>query len=326
MFNRFIPVIHGAAIDRPDEQDTITTASAVAESLRRLGYESEIIALDPNLAVLPRLAARRPLVAFNLVEALGGDGARAVLPLAAMDRSGLAYTGAGTAAYASSTSKLKAKVRLAAHAIPTPAHWPRGKSVPAGRTVIVKSVDEHGSLGMDGGCVLPGEGAAAEIRAREARFGGRFFAEEFIAGREFNVALIETAFGVRVLPVQEIDLSGLPVDCPPIVDYAAKWDVSCETYYLTPRRFGLEREDPGLAQKLADIARAAWDAFGMSGYARVDFRVGGDGAPYVLEVNANPCLAPDAGFVATAAEAGLSYDDVVASIVSAAIPAARKAA
>jgi D-alanine-D-alanine ligase len=77
---------------------------------------------------------------------------------------------------------------------------------------------------------------------------------------------------------------------------------------------------------LARIARAAWDAFDLSGYARVDFRVAADGTPYVLEVNANPCLAPDAGFAAAAAESGLTYDDMIAGIVRAAMPAAQKAA
>jgi D-alanine-D-alanine ligase len=326
MANGFTPVIHGAALDRPDEQDTVTTAGAVADSLQRLGYRSEIVVVDPSLVALPQLAARRPLVVFNLVEALGGDSALASVALAAMDRLGLTLTGAGADAYASSGSKLTAKARLAACAIPTPACWPRGEGVPAGTTVIVKAVDEHGSLGMDGGCIVPGERAAAEIRAREARFGGRFFAEQYIAGREFNAALIETSTGIRVLPLQEIDFSALPADCPPIVDYAAKWDPAARSYHLTPRRFGLERREPKLARELARIARASWHAFGLAGYARVDFRLAGDGTPYVLEVNANPCLAPDAGFMAAAAQAGHSYDDIIARIVRAAMPAAQKAA
>ncbi len=326
MPNRFVPVIHGAATDRPDEQDTIDTASAIAQSLHRLGYQSEIIVVDPKLGALPRLAARQPLVVFNLVEALDGDGALAPLPLAAMDHLGLAYTGARTAAYSSSTSKITAKTRLAAHGVPTPACWPRGEGVPPTTTVIVKSVDEHGSLGMDGACIVSSERAAAEVKAREARFGGRFFAEEYIEGREFNVALMQTVVGVKVLPVQEIDFSGLPDDAPPIVDYAAKWDPAAASYHLTPRRFGLEARESELARELARIARAAWNAFDLSGYARVDFRVAEDGAPYVLEVNANPCLAPDAGFAAASAKAGLGYDEVIAGIVRAAIPAASKAA
>lgn len=326
MSNRFIPVIHGAAADRPDEQDTILTASAVAESLNRIGYESEIIVLDPKLAALPRLAARRPLVVFNLVEALGGDGALAPKALSAMDRLGLAYTGAKTKAYTNSASKLIAKKRLVLKGIPTPAYWPRGEGVPPESTVIVKSVDEHGSLGIDNASIVPGERAAEEVRLREERFGGQFFAEHYIEGREFNLALIETQTGVRVLPIQEIDFSGLPDDCVPIVDYAAKWDAESCVYHKTPRCFGLERAEPGLAGQLARIAKDAWNAFHLTGYARVDFRVAGDGAPFVLEVNANPCLAPDAGFAATAAQANFDYDGIIARIARAAMVDAQQAA
>jgi D-alanine-D-alanine ligase len=326
MANRFIPIVHGAIADRPDEQDTIVTAEAIAQSLRRLGYDTEIVGLDKSMAALLDLVPRRPLLVFNMVESLAGDGALASVPLAAMDRLGLPYTGAGLAAYRDSSSKLKAKTRLAARSVPTPGWWPRGDGVPAGQTVIVKSVDEHGSLGMDGDCIVSGEAAAAEVKAREARFGGRFFAEAFVPGREFNVALMETTRGVRVFPVQEIDFSALPDDTARIVDYAAKWDESCDAYHLTPRRFGVERREPRLARELARIARDAWNAFGITGYARVDFRVAEDGAPYVLEVNVNPCLAPDAGFMATAAEAGIVYDEVIAGIVRAGLPAARKAA
>jgi D-alanine-D-alanine ligase len=326
MSNPFIPIVHGAVADRLDEQDTIATAETIADSLRRLGYDSEIVALDRTMSALLDLVPRRPLLVFNLVESLAGDGALATVPLAAMDRLGLSYTGAGLTAYRDSTSKLKAKTRLAGRSVPTPNWWPRGEGVPAGQTVIVKSVDEHGSLGMDGGCIVSGEAAAAEVAARQAQFGGRFFAEAFIPGREFNVALMETPRGLRIFPIQEIDFSGLPAGTARIVDYAAKWDESCDTYHLTPRRFGVEYREPKLARALARIARDAWAAFGVTGYARVDFRVAEDGTPYVLEVNVNPCLAPDAGFMATAEEAGLSYDEVIAGIVQAARSVARKAA
>jgi D-alanine-D-alanine ligase len=326
MTNRFIPIVHGAIADRPDEQDTIVTAGAIAASLGRLGYETEIVHLDREMAALPALAARRPLLIFNMVESLDGDGGLAPLPLVAMERLGLPYTGAKLAAYRESTSKLKAKARLRSRSVPTPAWWARGVGVPATKTVIVKSVEEHGSLGMDGGCIVAGNLAAAEVKAREARFGGRFFAEEYVEGREFNVALMETPRGVRIFPAQEIDFSGLPDGHAKIVDYAAKWDETCDAYHLTPRRFGLETREPKLARDLTRIARAAWNAFGVTGYARVDFRVAEDGTPYVLEVNVNPCLAPDAGFMATAAEIGLGYDEVISGIVRAALPAARKAA
>ena len=59
----------------------------------------------------------------------------------------------------------------------------------------------------------------------------------------------------------------------------------------------------------------AWTLFGFSGYARVDFRVDPTGAPFIIDINPNPYLAPDAEDAAAAAEAGLSYQDLIASIV-----------
>ena len=63
---------------------------------------------------------------------------------------------------------------------------------------------------------------------------------------------------------------------------------------------------------------APGDLFGLAGYARVDFRVDGEGRPTILEVNVNPCLNPDAGFAAAAAQGGLSYRDLIGSIIDAA--------
>ncbi|MGF1620757.1 MAG: hypothetical protein ACFCUR_09095 [Rhodomicrobiaceae bacterium] len=326
MAKRYIPLVHGAIPGRADEQDTIDTAQHIAECLRRLGHDCDIVPVDRSLTALTGLVQRQIAVVFNLVEALDGDDALAVNAFEALDRLGLRYTGASAEAYARSGSKIAAKGRLREAGIPTPDYWPRGMDIPADVRVIIKSVDEHGSLGIDAGSIVTGAEAAAEIRAREARFGGTFFAEEYMEGREFNAALLQGADGVRLLPVQEIDFSDLPGDAPPIVDYAAKWDPSSAVYHTTPRRFGIERTDPALAAELARLARAAWDAFELTGYARVDFRVSRSGTPTVLEVNANPCLAPDAGFAAASAEAGLAYDEVIDTIVRAALPAARKAA
>ena len=50
--------------------------------------------------------------------------------------------------------------------------------------------------------------------------------------------------------------------------------------------------------------------FGLGGYARVDFRVDKEGNPWVLEINANPCISPDSGFVAAADRAGIDYSEI----------------
>ena len=245
MTRLFIPVVHGAALDRPDERDTIEAAAAVAGSLRRLGYESEIVALGLDLSVLARLAERWPHVVFNLVEALDGNGGLAHLPLAVMDHLGLAYTGATRAAYALSCSKLATKQRILRHGVPTPGYWPRGDGVPSAARVIVKSVEEHASIGMDADSVVSGKTAAAEVRRREARFGGQFFAEDYIEGREFNVSLIEMDDDVRVLPIQETLFTDFPAGRVAIVDYDAKWNPDSEVYNKTPRRFGVEASRAG---------------------------------------------------------------------------------
>jgi D-alanine-D-alanine ligase len=318
MPRNLVPVIHAAILGRPDEQDTIDTAIAIADVLRRAGHDARVVDIGADFAPLTALAADPRLAVFNLVEAVGGDGARAHLPVELMDRLGMRYTGCSAAACALTISKLGTKAALAAAGIPTPKWWADGATVPATTRVIVKSDTEHASLGLDAGSVVEGGRAAGEIAWRELRFGGRFFAEEFIEGREFNVALIAENGAPLVLPIPEILFDALPAGRPRIVDYEAKWDPDSHAYHNTPRRFGVETREPALAAELGRLAVACWRAAGLSGYARVDFRVDEAGSPTVLEINANPCLAADAGFAATAAEAGICYDDMIARILHAA--------
>jgi D-alanine-D-alanine ligase len=322
----FLPVLHGAAADRPDEADTIVTAEAVSASLQRLGYDTAIIHLGLDLSVIAELAAARPALMFNLVEALEGDSALAQLAPAALDHCGLAYTGSGLAAHLLTLSKTAAKRLLASAGLPTPKWSPDGSGFVAGERVIVKSDSEHASLGLDAASVVPAAKARQEIAAREQRFGGRFFAEAFVEGREFNLSILEAAAGPRVLPPAEILFLGFPADRPRIVDYEAKWATDSAAYVNTPRSFDFSPGDAALLDELQRLALAAWHLLGLAGYARVDFRVDAAGRPTILEVNLNPCLAPDAGFVAAAERAGLDYDTVVASIVTAAKGRHRQAA
>ncbi len=146
------------------------------------------------------------------------------------------------------------------------------------------------------------------LAARSAEFGGRWFAEQFVAGRELNVAVIGAPNGPRVLPVAEIRFEGFPVGKPAIVGYAAKWDTASFEYRNTARSFAVE---PGLAARAERLALACWQLFALDGYARVDFRVDASGMLFVLEVNANPCLSPDAGFAAALEQAGVGYGEAI---------------
>ena len=68
-----------------------------------------------------------------------------------------------------------------------------------------------------------------------------------------------------------------------------------------------------------NLSLAAWQLFGLQGFARVDFRVDTDGGPYILELNPNPCLEPGSGLAAAAGQAGMSYADLVEQILMSAV-------
>lgn len=316
----FIPVLHAATLNRPDEIDSIVTAEAVATALTSLGYAVEVIALKPGLAGLETLPARRPLVVFNLVDAVGDDCRLAPMVPARLDALDLPYTGAGTSAWLATLSKVATKLKLRHAGLPTPDWSDDGTGLDPAARVIVKADWEHGSLGMHAGSVVSGVDAPRAIAEHERRWNTEFFAEGFIEGREFASSLIEGPNGVEALPLRETVFQGFAPGAPQITGYDAKWTPDSGAWAGTPRRFGIEHDEPKLAAELNGLALACWQLFGVRGYARVDFRVDATGAPYILEVNMNPCLGEDAGFAAAAAHAGLAYEALIARIVEIASP------
>jgi len=314
----FIPVVHAATCERPDEIDTLLSAEAVAGALSELGFATEIVAVDLDLNNFLALKRRDPLLVFNLVDAVRGDGRLAPVIPSLLDAVGLPYTGAHSDAWLETLSKVATKLKLEREGLPTPGFCIEGAGLDPDAKVIVKAVWEHGSLGLDESSVVKGADVARVIADRNARFGTEHFAESFVEGREFNLSLLEERGRARVLPIAEILFEEWREGAPHIVGYDAKWTSGSDAYTGTPRRFGLEQTEPALAAELEKLAKSCWDLFGLAGYARVDFRVDGEGKPWILEVNVNPCLNPDAGFAAAAAAAGLSYRDLISSIIDAA--------
>ena len=191
---------------------------------------------------------------------------------------------------------------------------------------IIKAVGEHSSLGITDASVVrvsaaPAGKSSLQILAemmdqRSIDLRTPHFAEEYIEGREFNLSVLATLSGPEVLPPAEIEFRNYPEDQPKIVGHDAKWNEQSVESQNTPRRFKFPSQDRPLLDELQSLARRAWEVFGLRGYARVDFRVDVDGQPWILEVNANPCLSPDAGFAAAVVEAGLAFDNVVDRIVN----------
>jgi D-alanine-D-alanine ligase len=308
----------------PAEADVLEQVRAVeralaggSDTLFRLPCSLDLAALD---AALTR---EQPDLAVNLVEALGGTDRLALLVPLLLDARGIRYTGAGSAAFAACADKLAAKVRMRRAGLPTPdwyAPAPDAATAPQGR-FIVKARHEHASLGMDDAAVIEVAGAFEldrELKRRACRHGGAFYAERFVAGREFNLALLGGASGVEVLPVAEIDFSAFPAGKPRIVGHSAKWSAGSFEYDATPRRFRFPGTDAALLEELKRLALETWELFGLRGYARVDFRVDEGGRPWILEVNPNPCLAADAGFAAALTEAGLDLRAALSRLLAAA--------
>ncbi|HEX3756281.1 MAG TPA: ATP-grasp domain-containing protein [Rhizomicrobium sp.] len=316
-------VLHSdiAADAPPEEQDTLIAADAVAAALIRKGHKAVQAAFRKDPAAMAALLEENaPDLVFNLVEGVDGLGQLAPQAPALLARLDMAFTGVTAEAMALTNDKPRTKRHLREAGLATP-DWsvpPDWAGVNGGR-YIVKSVLEDASIGLDDGCVVSGTEA---IRARAAhctaRYGGDWFAEKFVEGREFNIAVVEERGVPRILPMAEMRFESWPDGKPRIVGYAAKWQEDSAGWNGTVRAFGVERNESALAAKLSDACRRTWALFGLSGFVRVDFRVTEGGEPLILEINANPCISPDAGFAAAAAEAGICYDDLIAAIVDAA--------
>ena len=188
----FIPVVHAATRQRPDEIDTLLSAEAVAHALGELGFATEIVAVDLDLNHFLALKRRDPLLVFNLVDAVRGDGRLAPVIPSMLDAVGLPFTGAHSDAWLETLSKVATKLKLAREGLPTPGFSVDGARLDPDAKVIVKAVWEHGSLGLDEGSVVKGADAARVIADRVARFGTEHFAERFVEGREFNLSLLRS--------------------------------------------------------------------------------------------------------------------------------------
>ena len=316
-------ILHSAvAVDAAaDEQDTLVQRDTVSGALTTLGYSVVALPFTRNPApVTGELRRLRPAVVFNLVESIGGSGRLVHVAPALLELLGLRYTGCTSEAQLLASQKLLAKRLMRAAGIPTP-EWiespsPQDRQALPTVPMIVKSVWEHASFGLDGESVVAtGEQAAARIDERSRQLGGQWFAERFVGGREFNVAMLASNAGPEVLPIAEMRFVNFPEHLPRIVDYAAKWNSQSFTYQYTRRSFPNAETERELLAAVTGLALRCWSAFSLNGYARVDIRVDRDGCPWVLEVNTNPCLSPDGGFAAAAAERGLSLTDVIARIL-----------
>jgi D-alanine-D-alanine ligase len=312
-----VAIIHQAVPDDalPDERDVLDEAAAVGAALSSRGHLVEVWPCTLDLSAIEGRLAKVDAV-FNLVETLGGSGRMGHLLPALVEARGVPCTGNTGLALAITAHKPLTKRLLSSVGVPVPASHREA----TGRC-IVKPMWEDASLGIDDSSVV--ESAAAAEARLEAR-GPDWFAEAYVTGRELNVALIGGA-DPQVLPVAEIVFDGDWGGKPRIVGYDAKWTPGSFEYENMRRVFPRFAADAALWRRVEEIARLCWRTLDLWGYARVDMRVSEAGEPFVLEVNANPCLSRDAGFAASLEAAGIDYAEAVARIVALARPRPRSA-
>jgi D-alanine-D-alanine ligase len=321
---------------RLDERDVIVQLEAVSCALEALGHATMRVACGLDFARLKsQLEGCRPDAIFNLVESLDGFDSLAYLPPALFEAWGFPTTGSSATAIRASTNKLAAKRRLRRAGLPTPgwaavcgpARCTPPRSLLAGLHIL-KTVCEHASFGIDEESIIEigRDGKLPEqARVKVNRLGRPCFLERFVDGREFNLSLLAGSDELTVLPPAEIDFSLIPAGAPAIVGYRAKWEANSLEYQTTPRRFEFPESDGHLLANLKRLAQKSWELFGLAGYARVDFRVDAAGRPWIIDVNANPCLSPDAGFAAALERAGIAFERTVAQILGDALHRQRPA-
>lgn len=319
-----IAIIHNKIPPNPtfDEIDIIHEAEVVVNAVKQLGHTSVIIQADLNIEQLRQdILNEKPDIIFNIVEALGGSGRFCQCATSLYDLLKIPYTGARNDAMYLTVNKLMEKEFFKINNIPTPRWYSRkmldSKPFIPGK-YIVKLVWEHASLCMNEKSIVDCQTPDQLKKALDDRLSynlGEFYAEEYIDGREFNLALIYSKQGPQVLPFAEIDFVDYPKNKPKIVDYNAKWVDGTFEYLHTQRKYTFSDQDQGLLKKLERVAKACWNALDIHGYCRVDFRVDSNNNIFVLEVNSNPCISLDGGFMIAAQQANLTPTEIIERIL-----------
>ncbi len=312
-----------------DAASVETSARAILQALIAAGQTAELVGVQglDVLDLLPKLSARKPDLVFNLCESMAGEPQNEPTFAGLLDLFKLPYTGSDLAALAACLYKRRSKDILLGRGIPTPPHRFLATAADLADPTLedldypwfLKLSHEDASVGITEHNLVHD---AAALRARAASMMAEFeqpvLAERYIDGREINVTLVGNGADLEILPLHEIDFGAMPAGRPRIVSYAAKWE---ETHvdYAGTKPVLLRDANPGLVAACEKVARDAWDAHGLRDYARVDLRVDKTGQPWVIDVNPNPDISPDAGVVRSAAVAGMSYPQLIERLANTAL-------
>ena len=304
----------GADWSSEDVRGVMIAVDDIAEAFAALGHDMRKIPVQHDLKWLQ--ICRDVDLVFNLCEGVRGVAVWEDHVAAALEFLSIPFTGCGSWTIAVCRRKPLANTLLAQAGLNVPAwavvHGKIADDFPL--PAIVKPAAEDASAGLDGGSVV---GDRKALRAKVAAMTEQFddvMVQQYVAGREFNVGFV----GGRVLPLAEIDFTGMPEGAWPILTYAAKWHTgSAED--LGSRPVCPAQVSQRLADRVVRAAETAWRTMQGTGYGRVDLRVDDTGRPWVLEVNPNPDLTDEAGLSRMAKAAGWEYAELVRRIAEVAL-------
>ncbi len=297
------------------EYDVITT-------LRELGHEVQPIGVYDDLGPI-RKAIRgwAPHITFMLLEEFHGLATYDHAVVSFLELMRQPYTGCNAIGLMLSRDKAISKGILNHHRIPTPqfASFSIGTKIKRPKRLrfplLVKSVVEDASLGISQASIVHDDRALVEqVRYVHEEVGSDAIAEQFIEGRELYVGVIGNR-RLQSLPTWEMTFNKMPDDLARIATARVKWDPQYQ------KEHGI---DTGRAKNLPDVledqigklCKRVFRALNISGYARMDLRLGDDDRVYVIEANANPNLEYGEDFAESAETAGISYEALIQRIIN----------
>ena len=278
-----------------EREISLKTGGAILKALQEGGYQA--IGIKVSADIVPRLVEEQiDAAVIALHGRWGEDGTMQGL----LELLGIPYTGSGVLASALAIHKIKAKEIFRYHGIPTPEFIvpPEGalEDPPFPPPWVVKPASEGSTIGIN--IVMDTAGLQKAVRsARE--YDREVLIEHFIEGKELTVGILNG----QPLPVIEIAPQG------GFYDYHAKYTPG-QTEYLCPARISDEKRD-----EVQEWGLKAYHALGCSGCARVDLRLNEGGEPFVIEVNTVPGMTETSLVPKAAAQAGISFLQVVESML-----------
>ena len=315
--------MNGAAIEDSSDPGLATQVAEIQKILQQQYLQVECLPFSRDFAkALRRILQLAPDIILNFVEALDGDANFEGHIAGAFEILDIEFTGNRALTLGNCLNKIKTKQILRSLGVRSPKYLLARLNTKLEEgclklkfPLILKLNKEDASIGISESSVVHDfQSLNAQLEFLFRTYRQDVLIEECLPGREISAAIL----GERVLPLSEISYDGLPEHLPRIVTYEAKWSPH-SPYYLHTTPVCPAVIDKELQALIEKVALAAFNALDCRDYARVDFRLSQRNIPFVVDVNPNPDLSPEAGFIRSAAHAGLSYEQVLFALVDFAV-------